>query len=69
MSDQSLGNVVGVQTTLLAVSATRQHDVLALAAVPVVAVARAAAAGVAAARGGGGPQEAIRPSRWWSRIV
>ena len=69
MSDQSLGNVVGVQTTLLAVSATRQHDVLALAAVPVVAVARAAAAGVAAVRGGGGPQEAIRPSRWWSRIV
>ena len=29
----------------------------------------AAAAGVAAARGGGGLQEAIRPSRWWSRIV
>ena len=25
--------------------------------------------GRAAARGGGGPQEAIRPSRWWSRIV
>ena len=32
-------------------------------------VAAAAAAGVAAAREGGGPQEAIRPSRWWSRIV
>ena len=59
MSDQSLGNVVGVQTTLLAVSATRQHDVLALAAVPVVAVARAAAAGVAAARGDRKPSERV----------
>ena len=52
----------------------RQHDVLALTAAPGVAAARAAAvpaaaAGVAAARGGGGPQEAIQPSRWWSRIV
>ena len=52
----------------------RQHDVLALAAAPGVAAARAAAvpaaaAGVAAARGGVGPQEAIRPSRRWSRIV
>ena len=35
----------------------------------VTAVAAAADAGVAAAREGGGPQEAIRPSRWWSRIV
>ena len=45
-----------------------------IAAAPGVAAARAgaavaAAAGVAAARGGGGPQEAIRPSRWWSRLV
>ena len=42
-----------------------------IAAEPGVAAARAAAvaAGVAAARGGGGPQEAIRLSRWWSRIV
>ena len=74
MSDQSLGTVVGVQTTLLAVSVTRQHDVLALAAAPGVTAVRAAAvaaaaAGVAAARGGGSPQEAIRQSRWWSRIV
>ena len=45
-----------------------------IAASPSVAAARAAAVaaaavGIAAARGGGGPQEAIRPSRWWSRIV
>ena len=33
------------------------------------AAVAAVAAGVAAARGGGGLQEAIRPSRWWSRIV
>ena len=33
------------------------------------AAAAVAASGVAAARGGGGPQEAIRSSRWWSRIV
>ena len=44
-----------------------------IAAAPGVAAVRAAAvaaatAGVAAARGGGGPQEAIRLSRWWSRI-
>ena len=43
-------------------------------AAPGVAAARAAAvaaaaAGVSPARGGGGAQEAIRPSRWWSRIV
>ena len=31
--------------------------------------AAAVAAGVVAAREGGGPQEAIRPSSWWSRIV
>ena len=51
----------------------RQHDVLALAAAPGVKAVRAAAvpaaAGVAPVRVGGGPQEAIRPSRWWSRIV
>ena len=41
---------------------------LGVAAARAAAVA-AAAAGVAAARGGGGPQEAIRPSRWWSKIV
>ena len=29
----------------------------------------AAAPGVGAARGGGGPQEVIRLTRWWSRIV
>ena len=45
-----------------------------IAVAPGDAVARAAglaaaAAGVAAAQGGGGPQEAIRPSRWWIRIV
>ena len=48
-----------------------------IAAEPGVAAARAAAAaaaaataaGVATARIGGGPQEAIRPSRWWSRNV
>ena len=45
-----------------------------IAAAPGVAAARtaafaAAAADVAAARGGGGQQEAIRPNRWWSRIV
>ena len=46
-----------------------------IAATPGVAAARAAdvaaaaAEGVAAARGGGGPQEAIRPSRSWSRVV
>ena len=40
-----------------------------VAAARVAAVAAAAAAGVSAARGSGGPQEAIRPSRWWSRIV
>ena len=45
-----------------------------IAAAPGVAAARAAAvaaaaAGVAAARGGGGPQQAIRLSRWWSRIA
>ena len=39
-----------------------------------VAAARATApaadaAGVEATRRGGGPQEAIRRSRWWSRIV
>ena len=39
-----------------------------IAAAPGAAAARAVAAGVAAAREGG-PQEAIRPSRWWSRIV
>ena len=44
------------------------------AAAPGVAAAHAAAvaaaaAGVAAAPGGDGPQEAIRPSRWWRRIV
>ena len=33
------------------------------------AAAIAAATGVAAARGGGGPQEAIRPSRWWRKIA
>ena len=33
------------------------------------AAVAAAAARAAAARGGGGPQGAIRPSRWWSRIV
>ena len=45
-----------------------------IAAAPGDAAARApavvaAAAGVAVARGGGGLQEAIRPSRWWGRIV
>ena len=30
------------------------------------AAAIAAAAGAAASRGDGGPQEALRPSRWWS---
>ena len=45
-----------------------------LQAAPGVAAARAAdivaaAAGVTAARGDGGPQEAIRLSRWWRRIV
>ena len=41
-----------------------------IASAPRVAAARAAAAaGVTAARRGGGPQEAIRPSRWWSRIM
>ena len=44
-----------------------------IAAAPGVAAARAdavaATAGVAAGRGGGGPQEAIRPSHRWRRIV
>ena len=35
----------------------------------VAAACIAASPGVAAARGDGGPQEAIRPSHWWSRIV
>ena len=39
-----------------------------VAAARTAAVAAAAAAGVAAAQGVG-TQEAIRPSRWWSRIV
>ena len=41
-----------------------------IAAAPGVAAARAAAIaaaeGVAAAQRGAGPQDAIRPSRWWS---
>ena len=41
-----------------------------IAAAPGVEAARAAAvasaAGVAAAQRGGGPEDAIRPSRWWS---
>ena len=33
------------------------------------AAAIAVAAGPAAARGDGGPQEALRPSRWWGWVV
>ena len=44
-------------------------DVAAARAAVVAVVAVATAAGVAAAGGVGGPQEAIRQSRWSSRIL
>ena len=39
------------------------------AARAVAVAAAAAAAGVAAAQAGGGPQESIRPGRWWRKCL
>ena len=73
----SVGAAAKISLLVLALSCSIEGvAAVCIAAAPGVAAARAvaaaaaaaAAAGVAAARGGD-PQEAIRPSSWWSRIM